>query len=83
MGCAVSLFSHDLHGVMAASDRGLCRNGHVSCEGNPDVVADASKHRTLSGSARQGTLELHTHDHDHYYDHDDSDSCCIPQGKPH
>ena len=34
-GCAVLLVSHDLHVVMAASDRVICLNGHVCCAGVP------------------------------------------------
>ena len=33
LGCAVLMVSHELHVVMAASDRVICLNGHVCCEG--------------------------------------------------
>ena len=36
LGCGVLMVSHDLHVVMAASDRVICLNGHVCCEGTPD-----------------------------------------------
>lgn len=70
-GCAVVMVSHDLHVVMAASDRVLCLNGHVCCEGTPQVVADAPEYRALFGSGTQGALALyrHEHDHDHHPDH--------------
>jgi hypothetical protein len=38
-GCAVLMVSHDLHVVMAASDRVICLNGHVCCEGAPHLVS--------------------------------------------
>jgi zinc transport system ATP-binding protein len=38
-GCAVLMVSHDLHVVMAASDRVICLNGHVCCEGTPHLVS--------------------------------------------
>lgn len=64
-GCAVLMVSHDLHVVMAASDRVLCLNGHVCCEGTPQVVADAPEYRALFGSGTRGALALYRHDHDH------------------
>lgn len=70
-GCAVLMVSHDLHVVMAASDRVLCLNGHVCCEGTPQVVADAPEYRALFGTGTQGALALFRHDHDHsHHDHD-------------
>lgn len=64
-GCAVLMVSHDLHVVMAASDRVLCLNGHVCCQGTPQVVADAPEYRALFGSGTRGALALYRHDHDH------------------
>ncbi|UWR21098.1 metal ABC transporter ATP-binding protein [Sulfitobacter sp. S190] len=69
-GCAVLMVSHDLHVVMAASDRVLCLNGHVCCEGAPHVVADAPEYRALFGTGTQGALALYRHHHDHDHDHD-------------
>ena len=69
-GIAVLMVSHDLHVVMAASDRVLCLNGHVCCEGAPEIVASAPAYRALFGSGTQGTLALYRHDHDHAHDHD-------------
>lgn len=69
MNIAVLMVSHDLHVVMAASDRVLCLNGHVCCEGAPDVVADAPEYRALFGSGTQGALALYRHEHDHGHDH--------------
>ena len=68
-GAAVLLVSHDLHVVMAASDRVICLNGHVCCEGAPDVVRDAPEYRALFGFGTQGALALYRHDHDHTHDH--------------
>ena len=69
LGCAVLMVSHDLHVVMAASDRVVCLNGHVCCEGTPDVVADAPEYRAIFGSGTKGTLALYRHQHDHNHDH--------------
>lgn len=74
LGCAVLMVSHELHVVMAASDRVLCLNGHVCCQGKPEQVASAPEYRALFGSGTQGALALYRHDHDHSHedgcDHD-------------
>ncbi|MCV3274326.1 ATP-binding cassette domain-containing protein [Roseobacter sinensis] len=64
-GCAVLMVSHDLHVVMAASDRVLCLNGHICCEGTPEVVASAPEYRALFGTGTQGALALYRHQHQH------------------
>jgi zinc transport system ATP-binding protein len=69
-GCAVLMISHELHVVMSASDRVLCLNGHVCCEGTPAVVASAPEYRALFGTGTGGALALYRHDHDHGHDHD-------------
>lgn len=76
MGCAVLMVSHDLHVVMAASDRVVCLNGHVCCEGTPLVVSRAPEYRALFGFGTGGALALYRHEHDHQHDdgcaHDDA-----------
>ncbi|WP_299777160.1 metal ABC transporter ATP-binding protein [uncultured Roseobacter sp.] len=64
-GCAVLMVSHDLHVVMAASDRVLCLNGHICCEGTPEIVASAPEYRALFGTGTQGALALYRHEHSH------------------
>lgn len=65
LGCGVLMVSHDLHVVMAASDRVICLNGHVCCEGTPLVVSAAPEYRALFGLGTQGALALYRHEHDH------------------
>lgn len=69
LGCAVLMVSHDLHVVMAASDRVICLNGHICCEGAPTVVSAAPAYRALFGFGTEGALALYRHDHDHDHDH--------------
>ncbi len=69
LGCAIVMVSHDLHVVMAASDRVLCLNGHICCEGSPQMVADAPEYRALFGSGTKGTMALYQHRHSHSHDH--------------
>jgi len=64
-GVAVLLVSHDLHVVMSASDRVICLNGHVCCEGAPRVVSAAPEYRALFGLGTGGALALYRHEHDH------------------
>jgi zinc transport system ATP-binding protein len=73
-GAAVLMVSHDLHVVMAASDRVICLNGHICCQGAPQVVSSAPEYRALFGLGTQGALALYQHAHDHSHD---------PQTPPH
>lgn len=70
LGCAVLLVSHDLHVVMAASDRVVCLNGHICCQGAPQVVSAAPEYRALFGFGTGGALALYRHDHDHDHSHE-------------
>jgi zinc transport system ATP-binding protein len=70
LGCGVLMVSHELHVVMAASDRVLCLNGHVCCQGEPEHVASAPEYRALFGSGTQGALALYRHEHNHTHDDD-------------
>ena len=70
MNCAVLMVSHELHVVMSASDRVICLNGHICCEGTPEVVSAAPAYRELFGTGTGGALALYRHDHGHSHDHD-------------
>ena len=72
MGCGVLMVSHELHVVMSASDRVICLNGHVCCEGRPEIVAQAEEYRALFGSGTHGALALYRHEHDHDHAPDDA-----------
>lgn len=74
-GAAVLMVSHDLLVVMRSSDRVVCVNGHVCCEGTPQQVSTAPEYLALFGAEAQDTLSLYRHRHDH--DHDD-----MPQADP-
>ena len=67
-GAAVLMVSHDLHVVMAASDRVICLNHHICCQGTPRVVSAAPEYRALFGLGTQGALALYQHRHDHSHD---------------
>ena len=67
LGCGILMISHDLHVVMAATDRVLCLNHHVCCTGAPaDVTQDAEYRRLFGPRAVEAyALYQHAHDHDH------------------
>lgn len=72
LNCAVLMVSHDLHVVMAASDRVLCLNGHVCCEGTPQAVQDAPEYQALFGTGANGAFAIYRHQHDHHHHHTDA-----------
>ncbi|SLN23127.1 ATP-binding cassette domain-containing protein [Pseudooctadecabacter jejudonensis] len=65
LGCAVLMVSHELHVVMSATDRVICMNGHICCEGTPEVVTAAPAYRELFGTGTGGALALYRHEHNH------------------
>ena len=66
-GCAVLMVSHDLHLVMAATDRVLCLNGHICCHGEPRAVSADPEYRRLFGPLER-EFAVYTHHHDHHHD---------------
>ena len=71
--CGVLLVSHDLHLVMARSDRVLCLNGHVCCTGRPEAIGKDPAFAELFGARAGESLALYKHRHDHVHDaHDHS-----------
>lgn len=63
--CGVLLISHDLHVVMAATDRVICLNGHMCCSGTPTAVASSPEYKALFGARAASTLAVYEHHHDH------------------
>ena len=64
-GLGILLVSHDLHVVMAASDRVVCLNRHVCCEGRPVAVANHPEYVRLFGAKAAAAFALYEHHHDH------------------
>lgn len=67
MHCGILLISHDLHVVMAATDRVICLNGHVCCSGTPTTVASSPEYKALFGARAAPTLAVYEHQHDHVH----------------
>ncbi|MBY5967228.1 MULTISPECIES: metal ABC transporter ATP-binding protein [Halomonas] len=63
LGCAVMMVSHELHVVMRASDRVVCLNGHVCCQGTPERVLASPVYRQLFGPDTSDALAFYRHSH--------------------
>ncbi|MDO6824887.1 metal ABC transporter ATP-binding protein [Marinobacter sp. 1_MG-2023] len=62
LNCAVIMVSHDLQVVMRQSERVICLNGHICCEGKPEVVSNSAEYRALFGfEDDEDTLALYSH----------------------
>ncbi len=66
--CGVLMVSHDLHLVMATTDRVLCINRHVCCAGHPESVSRHPAYLELFGTPVSDGLALYQHHHDHAHD---------------
>ena len=67
-GIGVLMVSHDLHIVMAATDRVVCLNHHVCCSGAPEAVSRSPEYAALFGDAAARQLAVYAHRHDHSHD---------------
>ena len=66
--CGVLIISHDLHLVMAATDRVICLNAHICCQGKPEEVRRDPEFLALFGPRLGAAMAVYTHDHDHQHD---------------
>jgi zinc transport system ATP-binding protein len=67
-GLGVLLVSHDLHVVMAQSDRVICLNRHVCCSGVPETVSQHPEYARLFGAQAARAFAVYHHAHDHSHD---------------
>lgn len=66
--CGILLVSHDLHLVMASTDRVVCLNHHICCAGNPEAVKRDPEYLALFGHRAAESLAVYAHEHDHEHD---------------
>jgi zinc transport system ATP-binding protein len=66
-GCAIVLVSHDLHLVMAATDRVICLNQHICCQGSPHSVQQDPHYQALFAPDTLNQLAIYSHHHDHVH----------------
>ncbi|WP_372964160.1 zinc ABC transporter ATP-binding protein ZnuC [Marinobacter sp.] len=63
--CGVIMISHDLHLVMAATDKVICLNQHICCSGHPaDVSHDPAFIETFGNQVAE-SLAVYHHHHNH------------------
>lgn len=74
--CSILMVSHDLHLVMAQTDKVICLNQHVCCHGEPESVSKHPEYLRLFGQQAVGDIAVYTHRHDHHHDiHGDVVDC--------
>ena len=68
LNCGVIMISHDLHLVMAATDKVICLNQHVCCSGHPaDISHDPAFIETFGRPVAE-SLAVYHHHHNHSHD---------------
>lgn len=63
--CGVLLVSHNLHIVMAATDRVVCLNRHLCCSGTPEDVHRHPEFVSIFGHREARGLGIYRHHHNH------------------
>jgi zinc transport system ATP-binding protein len=66
--CGILMVSHDLHLVMAATDKVICLNHHICCMGHPEMVSQHPAYVELFGKPTLEALAVYTHHHNHAHD---------------
>lgn len=66
---SILMVSHDLHLVMSTTDRVICLNKHICCQGKPDNVIQDPQYQALFGQQlpmkNMSELAFYEHHHDH------------------
>ena len=66
LGYSLIMVSHDLHFVMASTDKVICLNQHICCSGTADSVANHPEYRILFEQGAEKDFAMYTHKHDHH-----------------
>jgi zinc transport system ATP-binding protein len=69
LGCAVIMVSHELHVVMRQTDRVVCLNGHICCEGEPEAVSASPEYQSLFGLDDNEAMAVYRHRNHHRHSH--------------
>ena len=66
LGCGIVMISHELHVVMRKTDRVICLNGHICCQGKPETVGVSPEYKALFGLDQdEAALYMHQNHHSH------------------
>ena len=68
LNCGVIMISHDLHLVMAATDKVICLNQHVYCSGYPEDISHDPAFIETFGRPVAESLAVYHHHHNHSHD---------------
>jgi zinc transport system ATP-binding protein len=63
LNCGILMVSHDLHLVMSATDKVICLNQHICCQGRPEQVTQDPAYIDIFGK----TTAIYNHQHDHQH----------------
>jgi zinc transport system ATP-binding protein len=66
--CAVLMISHDLHLVMAKTDKVICLQHHICCTGTPEAIVSEPSYNALFGETTNRPLAFFRHGHHHHHD---------------
>ena len=69
LGCAIMMISHELHVVMRQTDRVICLNGHICCQGEPEAVSGSPEYHALFGLDQESEAALYLHQGHHSHTH--------------
>ncbi|MGX9416745.1 metal ABC transporter ATP-binding protein [Vibrio sp. RC27] len=72
--CAVIMVSHDLHVVMRRTDRVICLDGRICCQGVPDKVTESPEYKALFGLDDDEVLGVYRH-HPHSHQGQGASTC--------
>lgn len=67
--CGILMVSHDLHVVMSGTDRVVCLNKHICCDGMPEAISEHPEFIDLFGD-KVSRIAVYTHHHNHEHDLD-------------
>lgn len=73
LNLAVLMVSHDLYVVMGATERVICLNHHICCEGTPQHVGGDASFRAMFGDQLADQIALYHHHHTHSHGLGDED----------
>lgn len=66
LNCAVVMISHDLHLVMAKTDKVLCINKQICCSGRPEDVASNPEFISMFNYRGMEQIGIYRHYHNNY-----------------